>query len=84
MSDVSKYIKIEFVRMSPSGKTKIWHVRNTQKADDVPGIIAWNGGWRKYVYYSYDAYYDWDCLRMIADFIETATKEHRKKGVKNG
>lgn len=75
----SPYIEIVEIGLSPSGKTKIWKVVNKNNPDDVPGIIKWNGGWRKYVYYSVHAYYDWQCLRQIADFIEEQTKDHRSK-----
>ena len=78
-SDVSPYIEIVEVGTSKSGKTKVWHVRNKGNEFDVPGVIAWNGGWRKYVFYSNEAYYDWQCLRQIADFIEQATADHRGK-----
>jgi hypothetical protein len=79
MNKPSPYIDIVEVGTSKSGITKIWHVVNKNNPDDIPGVIAWNGGWRKYVYYSGDAYYDWQCLRQIADFIEAKTRDHRKK-----
>lgn len=75
MSEVSKYIEIVLVGTSPSGKTKVWEVRN-KKEDAEVGIIRWAGNWRKYVYECGPTYYDWDCLRMIADFIEDQTKIH--------
>jgi len=76
---VSPYIDIVEAGTSDSGKTKIWYVVNKRDPSDTPGIIKWNGGWRKYVYYSGEAYYDWACLRQIADFIEAATLEHKSK-----
>ncbi len=76
MSNVSKYIEIVEIGTSPSGKTKVWEVRNKNEDAEV-GIIRWAGNWRKYVYDCDSCYYDWDCLRMIADFIEKATLEHR-------
>lgn len=78
MSNVSKYIEIVEVGTSPSGKTKIWEVRNKNEDAEV-GIIRWAGNWRKYVYECGPSYYDWDCMRMIADFIENATLEHQGK-----
>jgi hypothetical protein len=78
VNDVSPYIDIVEVGTSPSGKTKIWHVVNKRDpANDVPGVIKWHGGWRKYVYYSGEAFYDWQCLRQIANFIEDATNIHK-------
>lgn len=75
---VSEFIKFREAGTSPSGKTKIWHVINTFRPEnDNIGIIRWNGAWRKYVYECESSYYDWDCLRLIADFIEKVTLEHR-------
>lgn len=80
MSDnVSPYIEFKDMGLSASGKTRVWYVVNKNNPDDVPGIIKWNGGWRKYVYHSGPAYYDWQCLRQIADFIEDQTKIHKEK-----
>ena len=80
MSDnVSPYIEFRDMGTSASGKTRVWYVVNKNNVDDVPGIIKWNGGWRKYVYHSGPAYYDWQCLRQIADFIEDQTKIHKEK-----
>lgn len=69
---------VEIVPVSNPGKlTRRWEVRNIKgPKDDIPGEIRWYGGWRKYVYHSNWTYYDWDCLRMIADFCEAATKDH--------
>lgn len=64
---------------NPGKKTKVWNVIGYRDGDDI-GIIKWAGNWRKYVYYiQSDSYYDWDCLRLIADFCEAATKDHRVK-----
>lgn len=78
-SSVSPFIDIVDMGASESGKTRVWYVVNKRSPDDVPGIIKWHGGWRKYVYHSGPAFYDWQCLRQIADFIEQATKDHRGK-----
>lgn len=75
---MSKYIEILEAGLSPSGKTKRWVVSNVHPNNAGPlGQIRWHGAWRKYVFEQPDgAFYDWECLRMIADFIEAATKEH--------
>lgn len=78
LESVQKYINIEKVGTSTSGKTKVWAVTGKNGAEDGIGYIKWSGAWRKYVYYSDEAFYDWDCLRLIADFCESATKDHRK------
>lgn len=73
----SPYIEIVEVGKSPTGKTKIFEVRNKTRPDDTPGIIKWHGAWRGYAYFTDDAYYDAKCLRQIADFIEDANRAHR-------
>jgi len=78
--NVSPYIDIVHVGNSPSGKTKIFHVVNKRDPEhDVPGVIKWSGAWRKYVYHSDLAFYDAQCLRQIADFIESETNAHNAK-----
>lgn len=74
---VSEFIKFVEIGRSKSGLTKIWRVVNTNGRDDLTGIIRWHGAWRKYVYECDSSFYDWDCLRLIADFIEGQTVEHR-------
>lgn len=92
---VKKYIEFRPAGTSKTGLTKIWHVVNPTRYDDQLGVIRWAGNWRKYVFeQSGTVYYDWDCLRVIADFIEAQTKDyydnklaHRSKNeilVKNG
>lgn len=80
--NVSPYIEIVQVGTSPSGKTKVWEVRNISNgthSDDVPGFIRWHGAWRGYVYECEASFYDAKCLRQIADFIDAANKDHRSK-----
>lgn len=80
---MSKYIDIVEAGSSPSGKTLIWNVVNVHPNNACTlGVIRWHGPWRKYVFEQPDgAYYDWECLRKIADFIEAATAAHYAHGV---
>ncbi len=73
----SKHLK--FVEAEPNKKTRRMWVVN--KHDDVPlGNIGWFGRWRKYAFYPLPGMvFEQDCLRDIADYIETMTKEHRQK-----
>lgn len=82
---ISSFIEFRDGGTSPSGITKIWYVVNTMSGqDDQIGYIRWHGAWRKYVYQVPDeSFYDWECLRFIADFIEARTIEHREAR-KNG
>lgn len=76
---VEQFIEFREAGSTPSGLTKIWHVINTTRPDDeYIGYVSWSGAWRKYVYHSpNDSYYDWECLRLIANFIEEKTAEHK-------
>lgn len=72
---VKKYVNFQHIGFSPTGKTKIWAVTGKNGAEDGIGLIKWHGAWRKYCYFSDEAFYDWDCLRLIADFCESVTKD---------
>jgi hypothetical protein len=73
---LKSYIEIVFAGVSATGKTDIWIVRNKFNSTPI-GYVRWAGNWRKYVYEQEGSiYYDWNCLREIADFIERVTHEH--------
>lgn len=76
------YIEILFTRSSPTGKTDIFHVRNRENTV-LLGAISWFGPWRKYCFYPTpgpeEMVFEWTCLREIADFCESKTKEHRSR-----
>lgn len=74
---VNEFINFVEVGTSASGKTKVWNVVNIKNPDDTGiGFIRWHGPWRKYVYECGISFYDWECLRLIADFIEFETRKH--------
>ena len=82
---MSKYLKIEQTGVSSTGRTKIFTILLHSRFDkDAPlagiGTITWYGGWRKYVANLTEGFYDWEALRMIADFCETETKEQATLG----
>jgi hypothetical protein len=58
------YLNFDLIGHSQSGLTKIWIIRNT---------------WRKYDFETHNKgdRFDHHCLREIADFCETITKDHR-------
>lgn len=65
-----KWIKMVFVKNSPSGKTMIFYVMNKLYNENL-GEIKWNPGYRKYAFYpSKKTFYEEDCLRDIAEFLE--------------
>jgi hypothetical protein len=70
------YLTFTFAKKSDSGKTEIWRVIGSDRS--TLGWVSWSGPWRKYIYAANTAAnYDAACLREIADFCETKTKEHR-------
>jgi hypothetical protein len=63
---------------SPSGKTRTWDVLPTD-GGLIIGRIYWYSKWRKYVFAPLDnAVFEEDCLRDIASFCESATKQHKR------
>ena len=73
----TKYYTIRGPHPSPSGKTSVWSVD-----DDYGslGSIRWTSAWRRYVFMpAAHTFYDAKCMRMLADFCETKTREHMAK-----
>lgn len=69
------YIKFEEGPSSKSGLTKTWYIIGS--AEHKIGKIYWYAAWRKYVFDAWNAVFDWECLREIADFIEKETEAQR-------
>ena len=69
---------------SASGKTRIWEVLPEHSVIPL-GTVKWFGRWRKYSFFpELNTVYEQDCLRDIAEFCETITRQHREnKRVKN-
>ncbi len=68
---------IRFVEVPAPGVTKRWEIRATQ-GDVVIGRVCWSNGWRRYVVQpGYPTEWEQDCLRDVAEFLETQTREHR-------
>ncbi|MBZ5700289.1 MAG: hypothetical protein LAN84_00420 [Acidobacteriia bacterium] len=69
-------------------KTDTWEVWSLdvvevlhERTDEVShlGQIRWYSGWRKYCFFpAAQIVFEQDCLRHIADFIESETAKHRK------
>jgi hypothetical protein len=78
MTDVWKYIRIEEVGLSKSGKTRVYRVWNFHHNLDC-GAIKWHGGFRKYCFFPSDGFlFDGDCLRLIANALDLENDLHRK------
>jgi len=67
---------IRFDELTPNPATKRWAV--TTKDDIQIGTVKWYGPWRKYCFFPMaETVYEQVCLRDIASFCETETKNHR-------
>jgi len=72
-----KWIKIEKID-NEGRKTDVFEVWNIFDGCSL-GIIKWKANWRKYAFFPYaSSYFEQDCLRDIAKFIEKETKEYKK------
>jgi hypothetical protein len=75
--NIGKYLCFRYQGQSVSGKTEIWRVWNRQK-NIVLGDIEWSGAWRQYAFFvTFNTYFEEDCLRIIADFVENQTRLHK-------
>jgi len=72
---------IRFVEVPVQGrKTRYWYVQ-TKDGKGHLGTVEWYGPWRKYVFAPagyMDLVFEERCLRDIAEFVETQTREHRE------
>ncbi len=72
-----KWIEFRWLRNSESGKTQVWEITDT-KENVLLGYVEWFGRWRKYAFRPLSfTYYEQDCLRDIAEFIELQTTVRR-------
>ena len=67
---------IHFIEQEPNKKTRRWWVGS--KDSIKIGDVKWYGPWRKYAFFPEPiTVFEEDCLRDLAEFCETRTKEHR-------
>ena len=75
-------------RVDPKRKTEQWHVISNSAIAVLLGQVGWYGRWRKYSFFpnrGNDLVFEQDCLRDIAEFCETQTKNYRaRKAGANG
>ena len=61
---------------TPSGKTRIWLIRNGYNKCTL-GTIKWYAAWRRYAFYpDADTVFDEGCMRTILEFLALKNKEH--------
>lgn len=73
------YLNFVLHGTTASGLTNKWRVHNINDDRNILGWVAWYGPWRKYVFNAGGALFDAKCLREIADFCESQTKEHKAR-----
>lgn len=74
------YIQFEDTCGSKSGITRVFGVYTLDGGAELLGRVEWAGRWRKYVFSparTTALIFEEVCLREIAEFIETKTREHR-------
>lgn len=79
MANQPKWIKIETVGYTASGRTCIWSVKTIDETETL-GEIRWFGRWRRYAFYPrFGTVFEKQCLRDLADFCEVQTARHTPK-----
>jgi hypothetical protein len=77
-----EYIYFRNLGKTDNRVTNIYEVLT--EYSEILGEIRWFGRWRCYSFFpDTDTLYEQTCLRDIADFCETVTKEHRAAKKKN-
>jgi len=72
---MSKFI--EFRPVHTETITKRWEVVSKLGGDPL-GVVKWFGRWRKYAFFPLaECVFEEVCLRDLAEFCETSTREHR-------
>lgn len=59
-------------------KTRVWDVLSKDGTENL-GYVSWAGNWRRYAFTpSKGTYFEQECLRDIAAFLEARTREWRE------
>lgn len=76
---MAKWMSFEWDENTKSKITKVWTVIANQ-SNFVLGQIKWHSGWRRYCFFpNPNTLFEQDCLRDIANFIESETTIHKEK-----
>jgi hypothetical protein len=79
MADTAKWIKFVERPVRAGLVTKEWAVA-AKPWGDILGIINWYQRWRKYVFEPQPyTIYEQDCLRDIATFCESQTRQQKER-----
>jgi len=74
---------MSWIRFGPptqrDGQKTLRFLVTTADNRSVLGTVAWYSQWRRYAFYpTHGTVFEQDCLREIADFCETKTREHKQ------
>jgi hypothetical protein len=73
-----KWIRIKEKPAMKGMKTKMFFVDSIHD-NSCLGMIKWHPAWRIYCFFPAEgSFFEWDCLRDIADFCQQETKRYRK------
>lgn len=75
---MTKFLDIQETGVSESGKTKIYQAINI-RTREMAGEIRYRYGCRGYVFFpSTDFFFDHNCLKQIAEFLDELNAAKRK------
>jgi hypothetical protein len=78
VTQIGKWIYAREAKQPPERVTKRWAIVASDGEVEL-GEVKWVGKWRAYAYFPLnDTVYEKQCLRDIAAFCESQTKQHRE------
>jgi hypothetical protein len=76
---MTNYLRFELQPKPKGKKTDVWLVV-TVRGSNVIGRVCWWPQWRQYTFMpNQGTVWNQDCLRVLADFCEGATRVHRRE-----
>jgi hypothetical protein len=76
---MAKWVSFRLDERRAGAKTDVWFVFSLTAFPAHLGVVKWYAQWRKYAFFpASTALFEQDCLRDIAEFLESETEKHRK------
>lgn len=76
---IPKWISFRLKERKTGAKTDVWDVWSLKLPPAYLGTVKWFSRWRKYAFFAArDRIFEQDCLRDLAEFVESETEKHRK------
>jgi hypothetical protein len=71
-----KFIRIEYIGKSKTGKTNLYEVVAKDDAESSLGVIKWHAGWRRYALFPQpNTFWEVKCLEDITKFLNELWKK---------